>query len=216
MSPFAVRTKIIAVQLLAAALLFHASPARAQERPLLEPIRDASITYTLTGSLQVNAKKMIISYGNHAKKIRMDLYQFSDSTVATGSTLVDLSTKLVTLLLPEQHGYVVQPVSESTNPALFFNYQMNFARLGPDQVAGRACMNWMVTGQGPAATACISSDGILLRAVRAGDKAGSMEATSVTYKPQEETVFEPPADYVKLVKVPLGSGKDQGAAPAAH
>jgi hypothetical protein len=69
-----------------------------------------------------------------------------------------------------------------------------FTRIGPSTVDGLACTQWRtIDSRGHETEACYTDDGILLRA-SAGPRT-LMEAVSVKYVPQEDSVFQPPAGY---------------------
>ncbi len=189
-----------------------AGSARAAERPLLAPISDVTVTYALSGSLKLDASKVTIFYHNSSRNIRMDLYHFPDSNETFGSTLIDKNKKQVMLLFPDRKGYAeIPPGNNDPSFAFMLNDKMKFTVEGYDDIARHPCTNWKVEGQASDATVCITTDGVLLRALKTGANAGKMEATSVVYGPIPQTTFLPPDDYRKFVRVPV----PDPSAPAA-
>ncbi|HLG88961.1 MAG TPA: hypothetical protein VKZ79_17365 [Alphaproteobacteria bacterium] len=198
-----------------------AGSARAAERPLLAPVSDVTVTYALSGSLKLDASKVTIAYHNSSHDIRIDLYHFPDSNETFGSTLIDKDKQRVTVLFPDRKGYAEIPPGNEPNFAFMLNDKMKFTVEGYDDVARHPCTNWKVESQNVEATACITTDGVLLRALRTGANAGKMEATSVVYGPIPEITFLPPDDYKKFVRAPVGgepapgTQTQPGSAPAS-
>ncbi len=67
-------------------------------------------------------------------------------------------------------------------------------------MAGQTCEVWRLTGPHGTGKACITSDGLVLRAVGSMDEAGTgrLEAVSVTYGPQPASLFAPPPDFRRM------------------
>jgi hypothetical protein len=75
-----------------------------------------------------------------------------------------------------------------------------YVRRGEDQVAGLACTDWEATAtDGQPTVACITADGVLLRAT-AGDRT-LLSAVSVDYATQDPALFAVPDGFtVRTVK----------------
>jgi hypothetical protein len=72
-----------------------------------------------------------------------------------------------------------------------------FTRRGTDQVAGVACTQWEATDtQGQATLACLTDDGVMLRAMRG--RAVLIQAQRVTYGPQDPAIFKLPDGYARI------------------
>ncbi len=66
-----------------------------------------------------------------------------------------------------------------------------YVRQGEDQVAGLACTEWEATASdGRRTVACITEDGVMLRASAGGSTL--LSAVSVDYAPQDPTLFAVP------------------------
>jgi len=71
--------------------------------------------------------------------------------------------------------------------------------------------NYADTAQGGRATACLTTDGVLLRAEGAGwGQSGRMEATEVVYGPHDPARFRPPVGY-QTMQIP---GMPPGVPPS--
>ncbi len=66
-----------------------------------------------------------------------------------------------------------------------------YVRQGEDQVAGLPCTDWQATAtDGRSTVACITADGVLLRAAAGGQTL--LSASSVAYAPQDSALFAAP------------------------
>jgi hypothetical protein len=99
-----------------------------------------------------------------------------------------------------------------------------FAREGSDRVAGTPCTVWRIEDQGVRVRACITADGVLLRARDmggpGGDAAGAdREAVRVDYGGQDPARFRPPPGFQTMrmpgQMMPPGGGPPgmQGGGP---
>jgi hypothetical protein len=82
-----------------------------------------------------------------------------------------------------------------------------YARVGEDRVAGLACAEWEATAtDGRRTLACITEDGVMLRAEAGGRLL--VEATAVNYAPQDPALFAPPPGFaVRRAEDGQGDGK---------
>ncbi len=117
-----------------------------------------------------------------------------------GYALVDPRTGRTTLVMEQQH-FMVDLANTDTGAQTYLpGPGARFTRGTMDTVAGYACTNWnVVTGKG-SGTACLTADGVVLRARGIDNRGrnGTVEATSVTYAAQPESLFRPPAGTSKL------------------
>ncbi len=67
-------------------------------------------------------------------------------------------------------------------------------------MAGLDCTVWNLTGKQGTGSACITADGVVLRADGQARREGSgrLEATSVAYGPQPAALFEPPPGFQRM------------------
>lgn len=85
-----------------------------------------------------------------------------------------------------------------------------FTRGGTQKIAGTDCTIWRYQGQGRDGEACITSDGVMLRASgSAQGQQGSMEAIRVSYGPQDASQFRRPQGYQSM-QLPQGMPQGMG------
>jgi hypothetical protein len=187
--------------LLAALVLLTggAAAARAQEKPQLVPTRDVDVTYTMLpggagpGGAQPNDQTPLhqrMRWLAGQQLLRVDpptpgLYM-----------LVNYRTKHVAMVYTPD-----KQVMETDTASVGFPGASvaagSFVRGSEDQVAGLACTNWATKDvAGEPAEVCITADGVMLRAVATGRTL--VQATSVTYGPQDPTLFQVPAGYTQV------------------
>ena len=157
--------------------------ARADQQPLLRPTRDVDVTYRVgdDGHLQQRMRWL-------ASRQIMRI----DPPTPGFHVIIDYQAGRMSVVRDQEHQVVDMkaPGGIAGGPAAAPNYQ----RRGDDSVAGVPCTDWQATnGEGAAALACITADGILLR-VRSGERVLA-SATSVNYAPQDAATFAVPADY---------------------
>ncbi len=174
--------------LLLAAFAGHGQ-AQAQEHPRTAPSRDVDVIYRIAGPSAPMEQRM--RWGVTLGKLRVDppspgLYVVIDTTT-----------------------HMMQTVRESDRSVLQMNGNAQsvpgdvgtagaFSRVGEATVAGLVCTRWETrdTGGQPV-IACLTADGVLLRAEAAG--AVLLEASEVHFEPQGEAVFRVPADYRRII-----------------
>ena len=77
-----------------------------------------------------------------------------------------------------------------------------FVRRGAARVAGLPCTEWLTQDvTGTPTLACITGDGVLLRAAAAGRVL--VEALRLTYGPIDPAVFSIPGDYRRIAPPPV-------------
>jgi hypothetical protein len=170
--------------------------ARAEERPALAPTRDVTVTYQLTGiSKQPGATSMRVAYANNDQRIRLDFFAFATATSPFSSVIFDAPANQVITLVYEQQKYYILPATGRANPGLLLSDKMSYVRQGDETVAGLPCTDWRISN-GPtiAGSACVTADGVVLRAVRTQPNPGTMDASAVTYGTPPEGTFKPPPD----------------------
>lgn len=187
------RAEAIRCAIALAALLGLAAPAAAGERPVFPPTRDVAVTYRLN-SAQLNAPHdVVLRYSAAADRFRVE-------GGLPGYALVDRKAGHASIVI-EQLGLMMDaPPRAGLDQAFLLENARRFVRQGSDTIAGLHCTVWDVAGDSASGSACVTADGVVLRASghdRKG-RAGSIEATQVEYRHQAEALFFPPADARKV------------------
>ena len=158
----------------------------AAERPPITPQRDVDVTYAIGASQDggpplTQRMRWLVA----TSRLRVDpptpgLYM-----------IVDYRAKRMAVVKPADHA--VLDVS-TAGPGLPGAAAGDYDRRGAGQVAGLACTEWQTTdAAGRQTLLCLTPDGVMLRASQ-GDQV-LLEATSVSYGPQDPAAFQPPAGY---------------------
>ncbi len=185
--------------LLAALLSLCALPALAQDRPALYPTRDVAVTYRITGAQARQAgpmQSLTIAWLAAAQTMRMDMagmgYMIADHRNQRGFMVVEQARMIMDVPLQQalqQYG----PTESAT-----------YRRTGTDTVAGIACTVWSFEDRGNNGTACVTNEGVMLRAQGGSQgQSGGMEATQVAFGAQDPARFARPQGYQSM-QVPGG------------
>ncbi len=181
----------------AATLALGCSSAFAADQPLLRPSRDVAIVYRAEGTADAHGApqshmiRMFWGNGGEALRVELDaqpivaLVDFKNQRMEMliGSRQVMLETKLDPALVP---GFVLPAGAKAV-------------RAGSDTVAGLGCAVWRLTGPQGSGTACVTDDGVVLRADgRAERGSGRLEAMSVTYATQPASLFAAPPGFARM------------------
>ena len=181
-----------------AVLLALVAPAAAQDRPVFPPLRDVAVTYKLTSTQPNTPPDVVMRYSVAQDRLRVE--GALPGGGLSGYVLVDHKTRHATLIM-EQLGVMMDaPPRAGLDQAFMLENGRHFTRTGHDTVAGQRCTVWEVDGDAGSGTACVTADGVLLRASghdRKG-RAASLEATLVEYGPQADALFVPPPNVHKL------------------
>jgi len=180
-----------------AALLACCGTAAAQDRPLVQPTRDVTVTYRVE-----DAAASVIPGGiDGPLRLSWDAARQRLRAEAEGrpqAVLVDLPNRTATLLDDTMRAVVALPVRERDLQPLTLN-GARLTRRGQDSVAGLACTTWDVQASRGAGTVCLTADGVALRAEGAVDgRRGSFTATSVRYGGVGPGLFAVPPGYFSL------------------
>lgn len=167
--------------------------ARAQDAPPKLPTRDVDVLYR---SIQPDPRGVVrvleqrMRWAAAAGKLRIDpptqgIYVIMDYRTRRLSTVRDATRQVLE----------IDAGAAAVGPGV--GPQSTFRRQGESQVAGLTCTEWQtVDTAGAPALACITADGVLLRAVAGGRVL--VEATSVQYRPQDPVTFQVPAGYTRV------------------
>jgi hypothetical protein len=176
-----------------AVLLAVSAPAAAQDRPAFPPTRDVAVTYQANIAAAGVPHEILMRYSAGQGRARVD-------GGLPGYVLVDLKSRRATIVF-EQLGMMMDaPRNAGLDQALVLENGKRFTRKGRDTVAGLSCTVWEVAADDATGTACVTGDGVVLRASGHDKKgrAASLEATKVQYEEQAEALFRPPANVHKV------------------
>lgn len=175
----------------AAVLAAHA--ARAQTRPVLEPQRDAALTYHVESTARdaPSEARVIVKAGG--KRLRIE------PNNQPGFILVDRNRNDAVMVMAGLHMAVHVGLGDAIDRTLF-DPRNRFRRLGEDRVAGLTCTVWELRSPNAEGEGCVTADGLVLRAAGHAAKGGQgkIVATAVDLSPQPDSAFVPPADYPRL------------------
>ena len=168
-------------------------PAAAQDRPVFPLTRDVAVTYQADIAIAATPHEITMRYSAAQDGARVD-------GGLPGYVLVDLKSGHATIVF-EQLGMMMDaPRNAGVDQALVLQNGRNFIRRGSATVAGLRCTVWAVTSEDATGTACVTADGVVLRA-SGHDRKGrtaSLEATTVQYEPQAATLFSPPPNVHRI------------------
>ncbi|MBV9735670.1 MAG: hypothetical protein JO209_07145 [Acidisphaera sp.] len=179
------------------ALAGLARPAAAQEHPPYLPTRDVAVTYRIARVNQTGFSEAHLYFSASADKGRLE------QEGATSYGIVDPAAKRMTIVMLQRHAYLELPYDIATAPGFVLSDRMTFTRAGTATIAGLACTVWTVQSDTITGTACVTADGVLLHG-QGHDRKGNgsdLLATAVDYAAQPATLFDPPADFQKVVGV---------------
>jgi hypothetical protein len=166
---------------------------QAQDRPVLFPQRDVTITYRLPD----NAGEMQVSWLAARRLMRTDM------PGGMGFGVMDLQTGTGFMAMPQQRLIMDIPRGQFQGRTLAPSERARFAREGQDRIAGIPCTVWRVEDQGEATRVCMTADGISLRAEGINRANSRVEATAVTYAVQDPARFQRPQGY-QAFQMPAG------------
>ncbi len=176
--------------------MLAALPAVGQERPLLRPSHDLAVVYRVQASGpngEAETRTVRMYWTGQGTRMRLE------TEGQPGFALVDFTAGRMTMVMLPQKAYAEATFDADHAPGLNIPPDSTITRGGSDTVAGVACTEWQVSGPQGGGTACITSEGLLLR-VRGGQpgQAAALEAVSVTYGPQPASLFTLPDGLQKV------------------
>ncbi len=173
------------------------SPAFAAESPPLRPTRDVAVVYRVEAVARDAAPRahMIHMYwgdGGNALRVELDAQPIV--------TLIDFRRQRMAVLIKDRQVVLETKLDPRLVPGFVLPRDAAVVRAGTDTVAGLGCTVWNLSGPRGAGSACITGDGVLLRAQGAAEKDGSgrLEAVSVTYAPQPASLFALPPGLARM------------------
>lgn len=184
---------------LAAVLLVLAPVAvAAQERPTLIPSRDIDIVYMMVQTDAPGGPRVVeerLRWAAADGKLRIDppisgLWMVMDTRTRRLATMRDSDRSVLEVDSPQAMPWPAPATAAA------------FQRRGADTVAGLPCTEWQTADVTGAPTlACITDDGVLLRASAAGRVL--VEALHLSYATPDPAVFRIPEDYRKIAPPPV-------------
>lgn len=171
------------------------TPSRAQEQqPQVLPTRDVDISYQITRPNQpptTSRRRWLAS--EHLQRV---------DGPDKSATIFDRNRGEFTLLNSANRTY--RKFEGSPRMPMAPVKGVPLKRGGETVIAGLHCVDWSWTDDTETHTACLTSDGVLLRLVVDGKTV--MQATSVSYGPQPAKLFEVPPAYQPALAPEGGPG----------
>jgi hypothetical protein len=183
--------------LFGALLGLTALPAVALAQPVVEPTRDVMVTYHITGNQmgrpgdpKIDTIKMGYSAGGNRTWI--------EPAGSSMRMIADKSAGRMFVIMLDKQVYMEMPYDP--HKAMTFSAEnAKFSRTGTATIAGIGCTMYDVQGQKENGTACLTDDGVLLKAVTKDPQhPHTLEATAVQYGSQPASAFAPPDGFQKM------------------
>jgi hypothetical protein len=170
--------------------------ARAEDRPAIFPTRDVAVTYRITG--QGQQADMTILWSAAQRLTRMNM------PGGTVYMVADHQAQRAFMVVQEMRMVMDMPMARAAGLQRDFE-NARFSRGGREKIAGHDCTLWRYESAATRGEACITADGVVLRAesTAPGAAAGRMEATRVVYAPQDPAQFRRPQGY-QTMQMPEG------------
>jgi hypothetical protein len=190
-----------------AALLLFALPAVAQDRPPVFPTRDVAVTYRMTGGSapQGAPQTMQMSWNAAAGLLRSEV-------PGMGWMVADQRSGRAFMVMEPMRVIMDVPLGQQGSQLPGLSPNATYRREGNATVAGLRCTIWSVQDGDSRGRACITADGVMLRAEGTnGGHSGGLEATQVTYAPQDPSRFQRPQGYQSMQGMPgMPGGRPPG------
>lgn len=169
--------------MIAAAGLLLPLAATAQPK---HPTRDHAVTYRMEH--QGQATQMTVAYSAATRRQRVEMPE------AGLAFITDQAAMRMFMLTAATRTVMEMPIAKGQEPGFVLPDDMVLARTGTATVAGHRCTVYRAEqNRVDRGTLCMTDEGIMLRAaMRQGDMAGTMEATSLTLAVQPASQFEVP------------------------
>jgi hypothetical protein len=174
-----------------------ATPAFASV-PLLAPVRDVTVTYTVhpRDHAPIEVRVSIAAGGALLRITAEDL---------PTAFLVDRRAHMATILVPMLKMFTTVKIGDY-DPQESVLRGAHFERHGTERIAGRACTDWTALSAQGSAQACITEDGVILRgrATNHHGELGTVMASTVQYGKLPPQVFERPPGFSNAGSLPIG------------
>ncbi|MGH7105614.1 MAG: hypothetical protein ACREFT_03820 [Acetobacteraceae bacterium] len=197
------------------AVALGATSANAADQPPLTPTRDVAVTYQAKDP-QGAVKVVHMNFDAAGRRLHIDVVGLP------GFQVIDRKAHVLISVLYSERMYLERPLPPQVGNLMDRSPNMHMTRGTTATVAGHSCTDWSVpTGpNSPDLVACITADGVVLKAAPAGGANGgapNLEATEIVYGPQPESLFVPPAGFKRIEPgtMPGAPGAAPGAPPQA-
>jgi hypothetical protein len=163
------------------------------EHPLLRPIHDVDVTYTMEAGDGSTLHERL-RWRAAAQQLRLD------PPTAGLYVIIDLAARRMSTVRTADRT-VIETAAPDNATGLPDSAAAGAVRRGTDEVAGLACTEWdMMDAAGEAARLCLTDDGVLLRA--GADGRTLLSAETVVSGPLDAGLFQVPADYTRRAMGP--------------
>jgi hypothetical protein len=181
----------------------------AEDHPLFQPTRDVTVVYAVQpGGLAGPQEGATLTVSTSANGERQRI----EPSGAPNYTILDRTNARLTVVFTEGHMYLELPFDPRLQTILMLNDTMKFTRAGSATIAGLTCTEWDVEAGKHHGRACITNDGVILRADGGGARQSDIVvAQSVEYAPLPASRFQPPVDF-RRAEAPVKG--NPGGAPA--
>jgi hypothetical protein len=166
--------------------------AQAQNRPATFPTRDVTVAYRVLGNASPQTpREFTVAALASEGRLRVE----SPSMPAWG--LADRRTGRTEMVMDSMRVVTPSPVrQEEAMRYLRLAETARLTRTGTASQAGQGCTNYRWEERGQRGTACLTTDGVLLRGVN--DRGEGVEATRVEYTRHDPTRFRVPEGYRRV------------------
>ncbi len=194
------------IRAVAGVLIALVGTAAAQDRPRIQPTRDVTVAYRVSGAAASAIPGGIpgalrLSWDAAGQRLR------AEAEGRTQAVIVDLRAHSAQLLDTGLRSALTLPVRDGDLQPLTLD-GARLTRRGNDTVAGLACTNWDVQARRGSGVICLTADGVPLRADGDVDgRAGTFTAISVSYGPLPADLFRAPPGFMQLAMPNFGRMK---------
>jgi hypothetical protein len=187
------------VRLASAAALALAATAASAQVPLPYPSVDFMLEGKIVAAQAGQAQCMTTVMRHKNGKMRVDVDQMG----MKGFMLMERGGKTGTVVMEPQPGMKMameidlnQASAANAGPMDMWN--MKGERIGTDRIMGESCDWWQAEHNGKKSKACVTPDGIPLKAVDAQTNAPLWEVVRLERRTQDAALFVVPADAQKM------------------
>ena len=194
-----------------------AQPASADAPPLM-PTRDAVVLYDVQPDGAPQPQPVRVYFRSGGSLMRIDGPPAQDGS-SSGAMILDRNARVMTVVMNQPRIYMQIPERDEVQSPFVLDATMRFTRTGTGtgSVAGLPCVRWSIVSGKGMATACVTTDGVVLSesGVDGDGASGHLIARTVQYGPIDPKLFVPPPGYQRTAHPQgLGQGLGQGPGPS--